>query len=77
MPVTSHEVSGLKAKPSRGLEPRAYRINDACEIIGISRSTLYALIARGEVRLNKVAGRSLILKSEVDRLLPEGKEGAR
>lgn len=51
------------------IEPLAFRINDACEALQISRSSLYSLVAEGKLRLIKIAGRSLIPRSEIDRLL--------
>lgn len=53
--------------------PRARRINDACRAIGISRTSLYNLAAKGQISLVRVAGRTLVPESEIDRLV----EGAR
>lgn len=50
----------------------AYRITDACHALGISRTTLYKLIRSGELRMIKVAGRSLIPRSELERLVRPG-----
>jgi excisionase family DNA binding protein len=49
-------------------QPRVYRINDACQLLQISRSHLYELVARGDVRLVKIGNRSLIPASEILRL---------
>jgi hypothetical protein len=38
----------------------AYRVNDAVKISGLSRSSIYKLIAEGELRSILVAGRRLI-----------------
>jgi excisionase family DNA binding protein len=38
----------------------AYRVNDAVKISGLSRSSIYKLIAEGELRSVVVAGRRLI-----------------
>ena len=35
-------------------------IGEACEFLGLSRSTVYRLVADGEIRLIKVYNRSLI-----------------
>jgi excisionase family DNA binding protein len=39
---------------------RLYSIADACRLLGIRRTALYGLIARGEVRSLKVGGRRLV-----------------
>ncbi len=54
-----------------GMEPRAYRINDACRILSISRSHLYALAAEGKIRLVHIGGRTVLPTSEIERLLGE------
>ena len=41
-------------------------IGDACQFLGLSRSTLYRLIADGEIRLIKVYNRSLIARRDLD-----------
>ena len=38
----------------------AYRVNDACHIAGIGRTSLYKLATEGKLRLVKVAGRTLV-----------------
>ncbi len=47
----------------------AYRINEAADAIGVSRSTIYELIHRGELELGKVAGRSVILAENLEAYL--------
>jgi excisionase family DNA binding protein len=41
-------------------ERLAYRVDEACRALGISRTTLYKLIASGELRTVMVGGRRLI-----------------
>lgn len=43
----------------------AYRIDEAVSASGLSRSTLYALIANGALPSVRVAGRRLILKDDL------------
>ncbi len=38
----------------------AYNIPEAASAIGVSRSTIYEMISRGELELGKIAGRSVI-----------------
>jgi excisionase family DNA binding protein len=47
---------------------RAYRIDEACHCLGIGRTSLYALVKSGELKLIKIAGRSLVPASEIERL---------
>jgi excisionase family DNA binding protein len=51
---------------------RARRINAACEALDISRSHLYALAAKGKIKLIRIGGRTLVPESEIDRLVEEG-----
>ena len=46
-------------------------MNDALRQLSISRATLYKLINKGEIRLVRIGGRSLIPDSEIQRLLGE------
>ncbi len=52
-------------------ETITYRVNDACRALGIGRTLIYSLIADGQIRAIKIAGRTLIPKSEIDRLVSE------
>ncbi|MCC5989237.1 MAG: helix-turn-helix domain-containing protein [Pararhodobacter sp.] len=40
---------------------------EAAKHLGVSRSTVYALRARGELRVCKIAGRTVISATELDR----------
>jgi excisionase family DNA binding protein len=46
----------------------AYRIDEACHALGIGRTSLYELAKSGGIRLIKIAGRSLVPASEIERL---------
>lgn len=50
-------------------EKLAFRIGDACLAIGISRTSLYKLVKAGELKLIRIAGRSLVPASELHRLI--------
>ena len=41
-------------------------MEEACQFLGLSRSTVYRLIADGELRLIKVYNRSLIARRDLD-----------
>lgn len=55
--------------PQQDLAPLAHAVPDACQRLGISRSTLYELIASGEIRSFKVGTRTLIPESELRRFI--------
>lgn len=56
-------------------EPYAYRIPDACRMVGLGRTMIYELAATGKLKMVKVAGRTLI-PSESLRALIESAERA-
>ncbi|MGO4170531.1 helix-turn-helix transcriptional regulator [Novosphingobium sp. YAF33] len=41
-------------------EPLAVRIPEACRLIGIGRSTLYKMIAEGDLKVVKIGGATLV-----------------
>jgi excisionase family DNA binding protein len=43
------------------IEPITMRVPDACKFIGLSRSTLYALVAAGEIETVKAGAATLVL----------------
>ena len=61
------------------IEPIAMRVPDACRYVGIGRSTLYVLIAGGEVEIVKLGSSTLVLTASLRRLVDGRREpsGAR
>jgi excisionase family DNA binding protein len=53
-------------------EKRALRIKDASVLYGLSRSTLYKLMAAGTLRAVKIGGRRLIPRDALEALISEG-----
>ena len=51
------------------IQPRVFSVRDAAAVLGVSRSTLYELNKRGEIGFGKVGGRTVIPRSEIDRVL--------
>lgn len=47
---------------------RAYRIDEACYSLGIGRTSIYDLIKNKEIVTIKIAGRTLVPHSELERL---------
>lgn len=50
----------------------AYSVLETCATLGITRPSLYGLIADGRLRTIKVGSRRLIPVNEIERLLAEG-----
>lgn len=53
------------------IQPLTLRVNEACAALGIGRTSLYALIADNKLTPVKLAGRTLIPHSELERLVAE------
>lgn len=51
------------------VEPISMRVPDACRFTGISRSSLYLLIARGEVEIVKMGAATLVLTESLRDLI--------
>lgn len=47
---------------------KARRIPEACRALGIGKSTLYKLSSEGKIKLVRIAGRTVVPESEIDRL---------
>jgi excisionase family DNA binding protein len=45
------------------------RVNDACRFTGISRSTLYLLIANGEIEIIKLGASTLVVTESLRRFI--------
>jgi excisionase family DNA binding protein len=58
-----------KAGPSW---PKARRVPEACQALGVCRSTLYKLAGEGKIKLVRIGGRTLVPEVEIDRLAFEG-----
>lgn len=60
-------------KPSISPHERlALTVNETCDYTRLSRSTIYNLAKVGKLPIRKVAGRSLILRSDILALLGVG-----
>lgn len=54
----------------------AYRIKDVCRTLSLGRSSIYGMIRKGQLNSVKIAGRTLILRSEIERLVREATNNA-
>ena len=46
----------------------AFTVNHACDALAIGRTSLYALIKSGDLKALKIAGRTVIPRTEIERL---------
>lgn len=53
-------------------EPLAYRVNEFCRVVGLGRTTVYALIADGTLATVKIGGRRLVPRDAALALLSKG-----
>lgn len=65
-----------RVQPSSALEPLAYSVKDAASVLGVSRSTVYELIASGELRSTKLGSRRLIRREALMSLLDKNEAEA-
>lgn len=56
-------------KESESLERRGYSPAEAARIVGCGRTKMYDLIKERRIRVVKIGARTIIPKSEIDRLL--------
>ena len=53
----------------QAIVPIAMRVPEACRYLGIGRSTLYVLIAKGQVEIIKMGSATLVLTSSLRALV--------
>lgn len=58
-----------RSKKLAVIEPIAMRVPDACRYTGISRSTLYVLIASKDIEVIKLGASTLVLTESLKRLI--------
>lgn len=51
------------------------RVNDACRFTGISRSTLYLLIACGEIEIIKLGATTLVIADSLRQYIERKRKG--
>lgn len=55
--------------PNSQPEKLVYRVREACVALGLGKTSFYKLVRDGQLRLIKIAGRSLVERSELERLV--------
>ena len=61
--------AGATSRDAHAVEPITMRVPDACRYIGVSRSTLYVLIAKGEIEIVKLGCSTLVLTESLKALI--------
>lgn len=56
------------------MEPLTITVNDACKVLGLGRSKIYDLIAKGRLETLKIDKRTLIKTASI-RALVDGERG--
>ena len=51
---------------AQGLEPRLLSLKQACQVLGISRTSLYALLTSNQLRSVTVGRRRLVTREAID-----------
>ena len=72
---TEARTAGGTARQPRtlGIEaaPLAHRVTDAARLLGIGKTSIYALFKSGALRPIRIGGRTLVPASELHRLIAE------
>ncbi|WP_353653383.1 helix-turn-helix domain-containing protein [Blastomonas sp. UPD001] len=68
-PVGERMGQGTPSPSAHAIEPITMRVPDACRYTGISRSTLYVLIAAGEIEIIKLGNSTLVLTESLKALV--------
>lgn len=61
MTMAPEDPGPLHPSSPLSIQPISMRMPDACRFTGISRSSLYLLIARGEIEVVKMGSSTLVL----------------
>ena len=59
----------METKPTSNIDVRAYHVDAAAKAYGLSRTTLYKLMAEGRLQSVQVGRRRLILRDSLESLL--------
>ncbi len=56
-------------RDKESVERQGYNVGEAARIIGVGRTTMHKMLNQGRVRPVKIGSRTIIPKSEIERLL--------
>jgi len=67
--VSNTETQRIKTQPIEELKAKAYlSISETSKLVGISKRTIYRMIERGELVFGKAGSRTIIRRSDLDKL---------
>ena len=67
--ASHEETQRIKEKPIEEIKAKEFlSIAEASKLLGISPRTLYRMIARNELKIGKAGNRTIIKRSEIDKL---------
>lgn len=67
--VANSEILAAKTKPIEELKVKPFlSISETCQLLGISRRTVYRMIDRGEFNPGKAGKRTILQRSDIDNL---------
>jgi excisionase family DNA binding protein len=70
------QTTRIKQQPIEQLKAKEFlSINEVCQLVGISRRTVYRMIEQGELNKIKIGSRTLIKRSALNRLLSSKETG--
>lgn len=68
--MSNIETTIVKSQPIEQMKAKDFlSVNEVCQLIGISRRTVYRLIEKGDLKKIKIGSRTLINQSQLNRLL--------
>lgn len=72
--VGKAQAISIKTKPIAEVNAKAFlSISETCQLIGVSRRTLYRIIKRNELNTGKIGRRTIIRRADIDRLFEQSK----
>ena len=67
--LSNNETQRIISKPIEELKTKPFlSIAETCSLLGISRRTVYRMLERGELKAGKAGKRTIIQRSEIDKL---------
>ena len=67
--VSNKETKRIVSKPLEELIVKPFlSISETCSLLGISRRTIYRMVQKGDLKAGKVGKRTIIQRSEIDKL---------
>jgi excisionase family DNA binding protein len=69
--MDTHKFGGGRRRGHTRRDALAYSVDEAAQLIGVSRRTIYELIAQRRLKSIKLRGRRLITRTALEQLLAD------